>query len=43
MSVPDNCDFFIHPTKKNYTFDPVYYLVTPEKVDEEFDFVATFE
>lgn len=43
LYVPDDCNFYIYPTKKNYTFDPVYYYVTPAIVNEKFDFIATFE
>ena len=43
LYVPDDCNFYIFPTKKNYTFDPVYYYVTPATVNDEFNFIATFE
>lgn len=43
LYVPDDCNFYIYPTKKNYTFDPIYYYVTPANVNDEFNFIATFE
>lgn len=41
MSVPDDCYFIITPSKKNYTFDPAYWQVTPVNVGETFEFTGT--
>ena len=43
MSVPDDCNFYIYPTRKNYTFYPVYYYVTPSIVHNEFNFIGIQE
>ncbi|MET0753636.1 MAG: hypothetical protein ABWZ66_09695 [Pyrinomonadaceae bacterium] len=43
MSVPNDCYFIISPSRKDYTFYPVFYSVTPLNVNEEFDFLGTHD